>query len=242
MRVMRCDESDESSVMSMLSSVRSIEGWESDIEGIELAAGVSDHYSSSLVCYVKVVWDAKAHSVWVLHKHTSQDNLRIFVCYSIIAAAIGPNVMYSSANEYFDGLVEMRCKLGLCGVSIRWPAVSGVGMAAMISDKTMLLQSILPSDVENVLTDVIQRSSRTRRLALEGKIAEKKLSGIFVSADLRKCESFRSVSVGILDITSCRSRLSGVFGCKLLTSSFATGRITSSLFVTCHSREFCLNI
>eukprot|EP01042_Synura_sphagnicola_P036442 gene36442-biopygen5568 len=40
-RVMRCDVSDESSVVSMLECVRSLEGWEGGIEGIVHSAGVS---------------------------------------------------------------------------------------------------------------------------------------------------------------------------------------------------------
>ena len=35
------------------------------------------------------VWGAKALSAWWLHKHTMDDDLRVFISFSSIAAAVG---------------------------------------------------------------------------------------------------------------------------------------------------------
>ena len=58
----------------------------------------------------------------------------MFVCYSSIASAIGNpgQSAYSAANRFLDELMTERKLAGLCGLSIQWPAISGVGMAVPI--------------------------------------------------------------------------------------------------------------
>ena len=65
----------------------------------------------------KEVWESKALSAFYLHKYTQIDSLRVFMCYSSIAAAIG-NVgqsAYSAANGFLDGLMRYRLKKGFPG-------------------------------------------------------------------------------------------------------------------------------
>ena len=52
--------------------------------------------------------------------------------YSSISAAIGNHgqTAYAAANRFLDALIHIRVRAGLCGVSIQWPAISGIGMAA----------------------------------------------------------------------------------------------------------------
>ncbi|RYG61001.1 KR domain-containing protein, partial [archaeon] len=78
------------------------------------------------------VWNAKALSAWWLHKHTQDDDLQFFICYSSIVAMIGRSGQsaYGAANAFLDRLMTERRQSGACGLSIRWPAVQGVGMAA----------------------------------------------------------------------------------------------------------------
>jgi histone H3 len=52
--------------------------------------------------------------------------------------------------------------------------------------------------------------------SLEGKLADKKLSGLLVTSDLTKSHSSGAVSVGLLDSTSCRGRFSCCLGGELL--------------------------
>jgi acyl carrier protein len=83
------------------------------------------------------VWNAKALSAWWLHKHTAEDKLKYFVTYSSLTAAVGNigQAAYGAANRYLDALVAERRKAGESGLSIRWPAVAGKGMAAKLLDK-----------------------------------------------------------------------------------------------------------
>ena len=76
--------------------------------------------------------------------------------YSSVVSAIG-NIgqsSYGAANAYLDSLIEHRVKNGLVGGSIRWPAVSGMGMAAATIDNSsndLLSLSISPSMASDYL-------------------------------------------------------------------------------------------
>ena len=132
--IVRCDVSDESSVVSTLSTARSaVEG---GIAGVVHCAGVVKEgkvASAATASSSSIVWQSKALSAWWLHKHTLEDDLVSFVSLSSISAAVG-NVglaAYSMANRFLDGLTKHRRGMGLHGVSVRLPAVSEVGMAAV---------------------------------------------------------------------------------------------------------------
>ena len=70
--------------------------------------------------------------------------------------------------------------------------------------------------------------------SLERKLSDQKLGGLLVSSDLTKSDSSRSVSVRLLDTTSSWGRLSGSFGCELLSWGFATSGLTCGLLSTGH--------
>ena len=61
--------------------------------------------------------------------------------------------------------------------------------------------------------------------ALEGQLADEKLSGLLVSADLTKSDSTGSVSVGLLDAAGGGGGLAGSLGGELLTGSPAISKI-----------------
>ena len=67
----------------------------------------------------------------------SLDDLAAFVVYSSITSLMG-NIgqsNYSAANSYMDALVRSRVRQGMPGLSIQWPAVAGVGMAAAMDTR-----------------------------------------------------------------------------------------------------------
>jgi len=167
-RVMRCDVSDESSVVSMLESVRSMEGWDGRISGVVHGAGVLRDAvirGGKAALGANEVWVAKAFSAYLLHKHTAVDGLRMFICFSSITAAVGTigQSSYAAANGYMEGLMAARRVAGLPGIALRWPAISGVGMAAALFgdlDKdwslnamecSLILRQIFTSSVESII-------------------------------------------------------------------------------------------
>jgi NADP-dependent 3-hydroxy acid dehydrogenase YdfG len=131
--IISCDVSDEVSVVRMLSEARKQGGGR--VEGVIHAAGVLRdglivNGSASAGC--NDVWMSKAYSAWLLHKHTVTDSPRVFMTFSSVAAAMG-NIgqsSYSAANTYLDALINYRVSRNLAGISLQWPAVSNVGMAA----------------------------------------------------------------------------------------------------------------
>lgn len=90
------------------------------------------------------VWNAKALGAWYLHEyllggceeaaHANDCNYKpaYFINYSSIASMIGnPGYgVYCMANGFLDGLVEYRNRMRAYSISIRWPPVRGIGMAA----------------------------------------------------------------------------------------------------------------
>ena len=131
--IMRCDVSDESSVVSMLSAARSAAA--GGIAGVVHCAGVLRDAlirGGGAASGCGEVWRAKALSAWWLHKHTLEGSISTFVTFSSQTAALGNigQTTYGAANRFLDSLAECRQRSGLAAVSIRWPAVAGKGMAA----------------------------------------------------------------------------------------------------------------
>ena len=82
----------------------------------------------------------KAAGAWYLHKHTLKDDVRHFITFSSIAALFGNagQTNYSSSNAYLDSLIRLCCSKGLPALSIQWPAIADVGMAAANESKMRL--------------------------------------------------------------------------------------------------------
>jgi acyl transferase domain-containing protein/3-hydroxy-3-methylglutaryl CoA synthase/enoyl-CoA hydratase/carnithine racemase/NAD(P)-dependent dehydrogenase (short-subunit alcohol dehydrogenase family)/acyl carrier protein len=159
-RIMKCDMSDEPSVIQMLDGVRRIKGWEAGIKGIIHSAGV---YRAALIkdggaagC-LNEVWASKVLGAYNLHKNTLGDHLHCFVCYSSISSAVGDRGIsaYGAANAYLDGLAEARVDQGLPALTFRWPSISGVGMgAALVAagvENTTIFKSIDPLECERII-------------------------------------------------------------------------------------------
>jgi NADP-dependent 3-hydroxy acid dehydrogenase YdfG len=168
-RVLRCDVSEESSVVALLESVRGIEGWTGGIRGVVHSAGV---LRDAMIRGGKAastgsdVWLSKAHSAQLLDKHTRQDSLDLFVCYSSIVASIGNigQAAYGAANAYLDCLMQARARSGLCGLSIQWPAIYGAGMAQNLvsgsgneaTSTSVLSSGLTIQEYETTLSDILR--------------------------------------------------------------------------------------
>jgi acyl transferase domain-containing protein/NAD(P)-dependent dehydrogenase (short-subunit alcohol dehydrogenase family)/acyl carrier protein len=134
-RVLRCDVSVEEDVQRTLAEVRATMP---AIVGVVHSAGIIRdglirHGAASSGS--AAVWNAKATSAYLLHKYTMQDDLKVFVVYSSVTAAVGApgQSIYGAANRYLSQLVEDRCSAGLPGLCIQWPAICDVGMAAAMN-------------------------------------------------------------------------------------------------------------
>jgi acyl carrier protein/NADP-dependent 3-hydroxy acid dehydrogenase YdfG len=162
-KVVLCDVSVEAEVVRMLAEVRKI----GPVVGIVHAAGV---LSDGLIVTGKsaqgasAVWAAKAHSAYLLHKHTAEDTqLRMFLCYSSVTAAVGTagQAAYGAANRYMEWLMQERIRGGHAGLCVRWPEVSGVGMAAALHGADSGNErecSITAAQVERFLLDLFTRA------------------------------------------------------------------------------------
>eukprot|EP00939_MAST-03C_sp_MAST-3C-sp1_P002920 g2920.t1 len=69
---------------------------------------------------------------------------------------------------------------------------------------------------------------------LERKLADKKVRGLLVAADLTESDGSRSVSVGLLDTSSRGGALAGGLGGELFAGGFSSGRFASGLLGTSH--------
>ena len=167
--ILRCDLSEEAEVVRMLETVRAI----GHLAGIIHAAGVLRDgliATGKAAAGAHTVWDAKAKSAHFLHKHTQSDTrLHLFLTYSSVTAAVGTagQAAYAGANRYLESLMHLRRQVGLPGQAVRWPEVSGIGMAAALHGSTATDGSrecaINPGQVEELLlrllgdcTDAIQ--------------------------------------------------------------------------------------
>jgi acyl transferase domain-containing protein/NADPH:quinone reductase-like Zn-dependent oxidoreductase/acyl carrier protein len=170
--VLQCDVSEEAAVVSMLQEVRSRAG---RVDGVIHAAGVLRDAlirGGGAAAGCAEVWNAKALSAWWLHEHTKQDALKYFVMYSSLTAAVGNvgQAAYGAANRFLDGLVEERRKAGMSGVSIRWPAVAGKGMAVNLKFQEKLL--FAENNVCLVLKHILDRSSGVFTIVPKFALAE----------------------------------------------------------------------
>ena len=70
--------------------------------------------------------------------------------------------------------------------------------------------------------------------ALEGQLADEKLSGLLVTTDLTESDCAGAITMGLLDSSGSRGRFAGSLGGKLLPGGLASGGFAGGLFGTCH--------
>ena len=122
----------------MLQMLRNASKGNQPIRGIVHAAGVlRDRLSANMgEDDAQQVLAPKITGGHSLHAHTVEHPLCLFVLFSSIAAGFGNvgQTAYSAGNTYLDSMSVRRQHLGLPSLSIQWPAISGVGMWAGLSD------------------------------------------------------------------------------------------------------------
>jgi len=139
----RCDTSSEKQVSAMLQRVRQSHG---PLRVVVHAAGVLDDklFVRQDADSMRRSFAAKADGAWHLHKHTQEDSLELFCCYSSIAALYGNfgQANYASSNTYLDELCQWRAAKGLPSISIQWPGIAEVGMAAAMGQKVKVAEDL----------------------------------------------------------------------------------------------------
>ena len=70
--------------------------------------------------------------------------------------------------------------------------------------------------------------------ALEGELADQKLGGLLVAADLAKSDGAGTVAVGLLDSAGGGGRLAGSLGGELLARGLTGGGFAGGLLGACH--------
>jgi len=158
----RCNMSVEAEVEAMLQRMRSEHG---PLKAVIHAAGaLSDGLLSKQDAdSMRRVFAPKADGAWFLHKHTSSDSLDAFVLFSSVSALFGNvgQVNYAAANAYLDELARWRVAHGLPAVSIQWPGVLGVGMAAamdagvQLGKSSMISEEVVKQIMKTILAGVV---------------------------------------------------------------------------------------
>jgi epothilone polyketide synthase D len=150
----KCDTSNENEVQSLLARVHKMHG---NINTVIHASGLlNDSLLQNMTPEkVRSSFGAKAAGAWYLHQNTSADDIRHFVVFSSIAALLGNpgQTNYSASNSYLDSLVRLRRNKGLPALSIQWPAIADVGMAAATKNtlNISIKDQLSLANVKNVL-------------------------------------------------------------------------------------------
>jgi len=152
----RADVSEEASVESLLSKVREEQG-QLDVVVHAAASWANGLLSTQDAAKLRSVFEPKVDGARWLHQHTSKDELQGFVLFSSIASLFGGvgQANYAAANAFLDGLALRRRAQGLAGVSIQWPAIADVGMAAALDSRVAIDRSL--SVDEHVVKQVLKQ-------------------------------------------------------------------------------------
>jgi hypothetical protein len=152
----KCDTSSEADVINALERTRKSVG---PIKIIVHAAGVLNDQIIDVQTKETMEFSflPKADGAWYLHKHTLDDPVEAFVCFSSVSSLLGNpgQFNYASANAYMDTLCRYRCHNGMPGCALMWPAVFGIGMAA-----SSILKGQAYNEIEQVNSDVVQAVMR----------------------------------------------------------------------------------
>jgi hypothetical protein len=110
-------------------------------------------------------------------------------------------------------------------------SVDGAQVGVLEETNQVSLRGLLKSQNSGTLESQVRLEvlSDLSHKALEGQLADQQFSGLLVLSDLSEGDSARSVSVGLLDTTSGRGRLSGSLGGQLLARSLASGGLHTTI-------------
>lgn len=152
----KCDTSSETDVIAALERTRKNVG---PLKIIVHAAGVLNDQIIDFQTSATMEFSflPKSDGAWFLHKHSLNDPIESFVCFSSVSSLLGNpgQFNYASANAYMDTLCRWRCHHGLPACALMWPAVFGIGMAA-----ATILKGAEYNEVEQVNSDVVEAVMR----------------------------------------------------------------------------------
>lgn len=135
----KCDTSSEKQVQALLEMIRAVHG---PLQAVIHAAGVLDDkmFVRQDAESMRKSFAPKADGAWFLHKHTQEDRLKMFCCFSSIAGLIGNGgqANYAAANTSMDELCKWRAAKGMPSISLQLPGIAEVGMAAAMDKKSAL--------------------------------------------------------------------------------------------------------
>lgn len=104
-----------------------------ELGGIVHAAGVDAHAPivEMTVEEMQSVLASKLKGAWLLHEHSQQMEIDLFICFSSISSVWGSveRAHYGAANAFLDAIVQERRREGLSGLSVNWGPWKGGGMA-----------------------------------------------------------------------------------------------------------------
>ena len=112
---------------------------------------------------IRLSFGPKAAGASYLHENSPTDNIKHFITFSSVSALFGNpgQTNYAASNSYLDALCRLRRNKGLPAVSIQWPAIADVGMAAANGknlSKSLKSQLSL-SNVKKVLKQLLLTSN-----------------------------------------------------------------------------------
>lgn len=148
----------------MIAFQKDIEENSIEIDGIfHLAGTAGSHFISKQDNEQdRQVWGSKIWGTHNLTKIILRNNIRFMVCYSSVSAIIGTpgQSNYALGNAYVDGLVNTIIASGRQAISIQWPAISGIGMAAANNfDYDSIFYEMKAEEVSRVLESVLNHGS-----------------------------------------------------------------------------------
>jgi len=131
---------------------------------------------------------------------------------------------------------DATCQLDVFGHDGDTLGMDGTKVGVLKETHQVCLASLLQGSNGSTLeTEVsLEVLSNLPHQALERQFTDQQLSGLLVPTDLPQSHSARPVTMGLLDTTCGGGTLTGSLGRQLLTWSFTSSGLTSSLLCTSH--------
>ena len=137
---------------AMTALIEAIQSSSRPLAGVIHAAGVSGITMIESLSDegFEQVSNAKMVGAWNLHQLTESLELELFMTFSSIASTWGSAGMvhYSAANQFLDGLSQLREANGLAITNVNWGPWADVGMAANQNTDQAIKRGLMPIPVD----------------------------------------------------------------------------------------------
>jgi GNAT superfamily N-acetyltransferase len=126
-RLEAADVTSEADVVRLLQSV------EPSLRGIVHAAGIDRSAALTALdpAQIETVMEPKVRGAWLLHQHSRECRLQLFIAFSSLASVLGSTgrAHYAAANAFLDALALTRHREGRPALTVNWGPWAGGGMA-----------------------------------------------------------------------------------------------------------------